>query len=68
MKIAPERPYHVHKSGFVGWVGNVVPFLEPAGDFLHCEGEGAVFVVLPAPGALRRTASESATRSDEDAR
>jgi uncharacterized protein (AIM24 family) len=51
VKIAPERPYRVHRSGFVGWVGNVVPYLEPAGDFLHCEGEGAVFVVLPSAGA-----------------
>jgi len=54
VKIAPERPYRVHKSGFVGWVGNVVPHLEPAGEFLHCEGEGAVFVVLPGPGAPLR--------------
>ena len=69
VKIAPERPYRVHKSGFVGWVGNVVPYLEPDGDFLHCEGEGAVFVVLPVPGApLRRAAGEATVRSARDAR
>lgn len=54
VKIAPERPYRVHRSGFVGWVGNVVPHLEPEIGFLHCEGEGAVFVCLPAAQGTRR--------------
>ncbi|MBX7078936.1 MAG: AIM24 family protein [Nannocystaceae bacterium] len=60
VKIAPERPYRVHRSGFVGWVGNVVPHLEPDIGFLHCEGEGAVFVSLPTgphPGGGRRPES-----------
>ncbi len=54
VKIAPERPYRVHRSGFVGWVGNVVPNLEPEIGFLHCEGEGAVFVCLPSAQGTRR--------------
>lgn len=54
VKIAPERPYRVHRSGFVGWVGNVVPNLEPEIGFLHCEGEGAVFVCLPSVQDSRR--------------
>lgn len=54
VKIAPERPYRVHRSGFVGWVGNVVPNLEPEIGFLHCEGEGAVFVCLPSHHETRR--------------
>lgn len=60
VKIAPERPYRIHRSGFVGWVGNVVPHLEPDGEFLHCEGEGATFVCLPGPhggGPSRRAES-----------
>ena len=51
VKIAPERPYRVHIDGFVGWVGNVVPRMERGVPFLHCEGEGAVFVSLPRPDA-----------------
>lgn len=49
VKIAPDRPYRVHVDGFVGWVGNVVPRMERGVPFLHCEGEGAVFVSLPGP-------------------
>ena len=51
VKIAPDRPYRVHIEGFVGWVGNVVPRMERGVPFLHCEGEGAVFVSLPRPTA-----------------
>lgn len=47
IKIANDRPYRVHTDGFVGWVGNVVPRMERDVPFLHCEGEGAVFVSLP---------------------
>ncbi|MEX1362055.1 MAG: hypothetical protein AB1Z98_02965 [Nannocystaceae bacterium] len=47
IKIAHERPYRVHIDGFVGWVGNGVPRMELDVPYLHCEGEGAVFVSLP---------------------
>ncbi|NVB42638.1 hypothetical protein G6O69_32750 [Pseudenhygromyxa sp. WMMC2535] len=47
VKISPERPHRVHRDGFVGWVGNVVPSAERNSPFLRCEGEGAVFVALP---------------------
>ena len=47
IKVSPERPHRVHSSGFVGWVGNVVPAAERGSPFLRCEGEGAVFVALP---------------------
>jgi hypothetical protein len=47
IKVSPERPHRVHASGFVGWVGNVVPSAERGSPFLRCEGEGAVFVALP---------------------
>lgn len=47
VKIAPERPYKVAHSGFIGWVGNVIPRMMPDDDFLRCEGEGAVLVSLP---------------------
>ncbi|MEM7160038.1 MAG: hypothetical protein AAF799_44780 [Myxococcota bacterium] len=47
IKIALDRPYRVHIEGFVGWVGNVVPRMELDVPYLHCEGEGAVFVSLP---------------------
>lgn len=47
VKVAPNRPHRVRAAGFVGWVGNVVPSMEPGSDFLRCEGEGAVFVSLP---------------------
>lgn len=48
VKIAPDRPYRVRKSGFIGWIGNVIPQMDPGDVFLHCEGEGAVLVSLPA--------------------
>ncbi len=47
VKILPERPYRIHAAGFVGWVGNVVPHMQPGTPFLLCEGEGAVLVSLP---------------------
>ena len=47
IKIANDRPYRIHIEGFVGWVGNVVPRMERNVPFLHCEGQGAVFVSLP---------------------
>jgi hypothetical protein len=47
VKISPERPHRVRVDAFVGWVGNVVPSMTGGGRFLHCEGEGAVFVSLP---------------------
>ena len=47
VKISPERPHRVHASGFVGWVGNVVPAAEHGSPYLRCDGEGAVFVSLP---------------------
>jgi uncharacterized protein (AIM24 family) len=56
VKVSPERPHRVHVDGFVGWVGNVVPSMVADSPFLHCEGEGAVFVSLPTPGAARATA------------
>ena len=46
VKVSPDKPHRVHVDGFVGWVGNVVPSLEPGSTFLSCEGEGAVFVKL----------------------
>lgn len=58
VKISPERPHRVHSSGFVGWVGNVVPAAERASPFLRCEGEGAVFVALPG-GRSSQVARES---------
>ena len=57
VKIAPDRPYRVHVDGFVGWVGNVVPRMERGVPFLHCEGEGAVFVSLPRHRPSERAAS-----------
>lgn len=48
VKVGEERPHRVHVDGFIGWVGNVIPSLEEDGEFLRCEGEGAVFVSLPA--------------------
>lgn len=56
VKISEERPYRVHLDAFVGWVGNVVPRMERGVPFLHCEGEGAVFVSLPRPGSGKKTA------------
>ncbi len=47
IKVATDRPYRIHVDGFVGWVGNVVPRMERDVPYLHCEGEGAVFVSLP---------------------
>lgn len=47
VKVSPGRPHRVHVDGFVGWVGNVVPSMVADSPFLHCEGEGAVFVSLP---------------------
>lgn len=54
VKIAGDRPYRIHVAGFVGWVGNVVPRMERDVPYLHCEGEGAVFVSLP--GSSTRSA------------
>lgn len=54
IKVSPERPHRVHADAFVGWVGNVVPSMAEEAPFLHCAGEGAVFVSLPegdAPGS-----------------
>ncbi len=51
IKVSDERPHRVHQSGLVGWVGNVVPQREPDVPFLHCEGEGAVFVSFPGASA-----------------
>ncbi len=48
VKVSYQRPQRVHLEAFVGWVGNVVPSLERDVAFLHCEGEGAVFVSLSA--------------------
>ena len=59
VKISPERPHRVHTSGFVGWVGNVVPAAERSSPFLRCEGEGAVFVALPG-GRASRSSREAA--------
>ena len=54
VKVSPDRPHRVHRDGFVGWVGNVVPSAEASSPFLRCAGEGAVFVALPgAEGASR---------------
>ena len=64
VKVSPERPHRVHSSGFVGWVGNVVPSAERGSPFLRCEGEGAVFVALPG----RRSSSGDASRSGAWAR
>ncbi|MCH9680698.1 MAG: hypothetical protein K0V04_04620 [Deltaproteobacteria bacterium] len=47
IKVAIDRPYRVHVDGFIGWVGSVVPRMERDVPYLHCEGEGAVFVSLP---------------------
>lgn len=55
IKIANDRPYRVHVAGFVGWVGNVVPRMERDVPYLHCEGEGAVFVSLPGSGTVATT-------------
>lgn len=52
VKIAPERPYQVEQSGFIGWVGNVIPRMGDDEDFLHCDGEGAVLVSLPSKRSL----------------
>ncbi len=60
VKVSPERPHRVHASGFVGWVGNVVPSAEHGSPFLRCEGEGAVFVALPGRGSA---GAEPAARS-----
>lgn len=60
IKIFPERPYRVRDSGFVGWVGNVIPRVDADPSFLHCEGEGAVLVSLPGAPA------PSARKDDED--
>ena len=48
VKIAPDRGYRIHRHGFVGWVGDVVPRFEPDGEFVYLEGEGAVFVCFSA--------------------
>jgi uncharacterized protein (AIM24 family) len=55
IKVAQDKPYRVHESGLVGWVGNVIPQREPDVPFLHCEGEGAVFVMLPGPNSQGST-------------
>jgi uncharacterized protein (AIM24 family) len=47
IKISKDRPHRVLKDSFVGWVGNVIPTAVANSDFIHCEGEGAVFASLP---------------------
>jgi len=61
IKIATDRPYRVLVDGFVGWVGNVVPRMERDVPYLHCEGEGAVFVSLPSPSGASSKASAGAS-------
>ena len=51
IKVSPDRPHRVRADAFVGWVGNVIPTAMAKGDFIHCEGEGAVFASLPRGGA-----------------
>lgn len=66
VKIAADRPYRVHIDGFVGWVGNVVPRMERGVPFLHCEGEGAVFVSLPRARDGRRMSDSSAVDATDE--
>ena len=47
IKISKEQPHRVRNDAFVGWVGNVIPTALSGTDFIHCEGEGAVFASLP---------------------
>jgi hypothetical protein len=47
IKISKDRPHRVRRDAFVGWVGNVIPTALADSDFIHCEGEGAVFASLP---------------------
>ena len=47
IKISKDRPHRVRRDAFVGWVGNVIPTALADSDFVHCEGEGAVFASLP---------------------
>jgi len=47
LKVAADRPARVRRGRLVGWVGAVVPWADPTGRFLRCEGEGAVFVWFP---------------------
>jgi uncharacterized protein (AIM24 family) len=61
IKVTPERPHRIHADGFVGWIGNVVPAAEPNSSFLRCEGEGAVFVALPANQSDARRSEEPRT-------
>lgn len=49
IKVSQDRPHRVRAGAFVGWVGNVIPQAMADGDFVHCEGEGAVFASLPRP-------------------
>ncbi len=49
IKVSPDRPHRVRADAFVGWVGNVIPTAISDSEFVHCEGEGAVFASLPRP-------------------
>lgn len=66
VKVSPDRPHRVRASGLVGWVGNVVPSVDPNSEFLRCEGEGAVFVSLP--GAGRRIGAAPTPDTEETRR
>jgi hypothetical protein len=57
-KVAPGRAHRVHVDAFVGWVGNVIPSLVASQPFVHCEGEGAVFVALPKGDESARAGAE----------
>lgn len=65
IKIAHDRPYRVHIDGFIGWVGNVVPRMERDVPYLHCEGEGAVFVTLPGSSRAGPSGASSAVSSGD---
>lgn len=48
LQVTEKQPHRVHYDTFVGWVGNVIPIMDENVPFLRCEGEGTIFVCLPA--------------------
>jgi hypothetical protein len=46
-KVSARAPVRVRARGLLGWIGRVVPEALPGGEYIRCEGEGAVLLELP---------------------
>ncbi len=54
IKVAADSPTRVRAQGLLGWVGRMIPVLEPGGSYVRCEGEGALLLDLPGQRAVKR--------------